>query len=174
MEASLLRPFNKRLVGASLVWLDCYAANPFPACRGGEGGTCGGQYFSFMTGPGGQLPRSATSPASLLAKSSAEGQPLYFKSAILAAVSKRQGKSAAATFGQQIGPAELDQDGCSSFFLHVRRFSRPDAVESDKFLSAPSGLVPGVGENSRIWNQGDAQGLDRVPRANVIILGCNL
>jgi hypothetical protein len=103
------------------------------------------------------------------AKTSADGQPLRFESAILAAVSKRRGKSAAATFGLQIGPAALDQVGCSSFFLHVRRFSRPDAVESDKVLSAPSGLVPGVGENSRIWNQGDAQGLDRVPRANAII-----
>jgi hypothetical protein len=102
-------------------------------------------------------------------KTSAEGQPLRFESAILATVSKRRGKSAAAIFGQQIGPAALDQDGCSSFFLHVQRFSRPDAVESDKFLSAPSGLIPGVGENNRIWNQGDAQGLDRVPRANVII-----
>jgi hypothetical protein len=77
--------------------------------------------------------------------------------------------SAAATIGLQIGPAALDQVGCSSFFLHVRRFSRPDAVEFDKVLSAPSGLVPGAGENSRIWNQGDAQGLDRVPRANAII-----
>jgi hypothetical protein len=28
MEASLVRPFNKRLAGASLVWLDCCAANP--------------------------------------------------------------------------------------------------------------------------------------------------
>jgi hypothetical protein len=38
VEASMLRPFNKRLVGACLVWLECCDANPSPACRGGEGG----------------------------------------------------------------------------------------------------------------------------------------
>jgi hypothetical protein len=228
MEASMLSPFNKRLAGASLVWLEYCDADHYPACRGGEGGMCGKQFFSSMTGLGGQLPRSATSPATKPATTSAEGQPLRSESAISAAVSKRRGISAAATLGQQIGPAALDQAGCSSFFLHVRRFSRPDAVESDKVLSAPSGLVPGArgeprvkisrchslshiifspkvrgvkhyklnkctketslhrvsldtcchnvgtplpgaGENSRIWKQGDAQGLDRVPRANVII-----
>jgi hypothetical protein len=41
MEASMLSPFNKRLAGASLVWLEYYDANPSPACRGGEGGMCG-------------------------------------------------------------------------------------------------------------------------------------
>jgi hypothetical protein len=169
MEASMLRPFNKRLAGASLVWLECCDANPSPACRGGEGGRCGWQFFSSMAELGGQLPRSATSPATMPATTSAEGQPLRSESAIPAAASKRRGKSATATLGQQIGPAALDQAGCSSFFLHVRRFSRPDAVESDEVLTAPSGLVPGAGENSRIWKQGDAQGLDRVPRANVVI-----
>jgi hypothetical protein len=169
MEDSMLRLFNKHLAGASSAWLECCDANPSPACCGGEGGMCGWQYFSSMAGLGGQPPRSATSPATLSATISAEGQPLHFESAILAAVSKRRGESAAATLGQQIGPAALDQAGCSSFFHHVWRIFRLDAVESDKVLSAPSGLVPGASENSRIWNQGDAQGLDRVPRANMII-----
>jgi hypothetical protein len=100
---------------------------------------------------------------------SAGMQPLYFESASQAAVSKRRGVSAAATLSQQIGPAALDQAGGSSFFLQVRRIFRPDAVESDNVLSAPSGFVLGTGENCRIWNQGNVQVLDRVPQANTII-----
>jgi hypothetical protein len=130
MEASMQRPFNKRLAGASSVWLECCDANPSLACHGGEGGMCGWQYFSSMAGLGGQLPRSATSPAKMPMTTSAEVQSLRFESAILAVVSKRRGESAAATLDQQIGPATLDQVGCSSFFLHVRRIFRPDAVES--------------------------------------------
>jgi hypothetical protein len=103
MEASLLRSFNKRLAGVSSIWTDYCAATPSPACRGGEGGTCGPQFFSSSIGLDGQLPRSATSPASLPAKTLADGQPLCFESAILAAVSKRRGTSAAATIGLQIG-----------------------------------------------------------------------
>jgi hypothetical protein len=47
MEASV-RLFNKRLVCASSAWLECCDANPSPACRGGEGGMCGWQFFSSM------------------------------------------------------------------------------------------------------------------------------
>jgi hypothetical protein len=41
-------------------------------------------------------------------------------------------------------------------------------VEFDKVLVTPSGFVPGAGESSCIWNQGEAKGLNRVPQANTI------
>jgi len=75
------------------------------------------------------------------------------ESSITAAVSEHR-RTAAAILGHQKGPAALDQDLCSSFFLLQWRIFSPDSFESVSIPDAPSGLVPGGDGNDGIRRLG--------------------
>jgi hypothetical protein len=106
-------PANKRLAGACHDWRGCCIVVLSLACRGGEGRKCEGQFFSAMSWECVHLLRSNISKAPMRLSISAGGQLLRFDLAIMAAVYKRRGESAAGTFGHQIGPAAPDQDSAA-------------------------------------------------------------